>query len=97
MSDLVLLSAGAAKALVERIAGAFHRETGAKIDWLINDSNHLELLAFSDGNQTITDSYGFDASTGDRGGKRPAAFDERFLYCTHRAGTRLTLHRLERP
>ena len=31
MSDLVLLSAGAAKALVERIAGAFHRETGAKI------------------------------------------------------------------
>ncbi len=40
---------------------------GAKIDWLINDSNHLELLAFSDGNQTITDSYGFDASTGDRG------------------------------
>ena len=31
MSDLVLLSAGAAKALVERVAGAFHRETGAKI------------------------------------------------------------------
>ena len=31
MSDLVLLSAGAAKALVERIAGAFHRETGAKM------------------------------------------------------------------
>lgn len=31
MSDLVLLSAGAAKALVEGIAGAFHRETGAMI------------------------------------------------------------------
>ena len=31
MTDLVLLSAGAAKALVEGIAGAFHRETGAMI------------------------------------------------------------------
>jgi hypothetical protein len=40
---------------------------GAKIDWLINDSNHLELLAFSDGNQTITDSYSFDADAGQVG------------------------------
>ena len=39
---------------------------GAKIDWLINDRNHLELLAFSDGNQTITDSYTFDADAGER-------------------------------
>lgn len=40
---------------------------GAKIDWMINDRNHLELLAFSDGNQAVTDSYAFDVSTGDRG------------------------------
>ena len=40
---------------------------GVKLDWLINDSNHLELMAFSDGNQTVTDSYGFDAATGERG------------------------------
>jgi hypothetical protein len=39
---------------------------GAKIDWLINDRNHLELLAFSDGSQTITDSYEFDANAGER-------------------------------
>jgi hypothetical protein len=39
---------------------------GAKIDLMINDRNHLELLAFSDGNQTVTDGYGFDASTGER-------------------------------
>jgi len=39
---------------------------GAKIDWLINDRNHLELLAFSDGSQTITDSYTFDADAGER-------------------------------
>src|SRR5690349_722509 len=40
---------------------------GAKIDWNINDSNHLELLAFSDGNQTITNSYDFDLDAGQRG------------------------------
>jgi hypothetical protein len=39
---------------------------GAKIDWLINDRNHLELLAFSDGSQTITDTYEFDAEAGER-------------------------------
>jgi hypothetical protein len=40
---------------------------GAKIDWMINDRNHLELLAFSDGTQTITDSYEFDIDEGERG------------------------------
>jgi Carboxypeptidase regulatory-like domain/TonB dependent receptor/TonB-dependent Receptor Plug Domain len=40
---------------------------GAKIDWQINDKNLIELLAFSDKNQTITDSFGFDSDTGTRG------------------------------
>ena len=37
---------------------------GAKIDWLINDRNHLELLAFSDENETVTNSYEFDLDEG---------------------------------
>ncbi len=40
---------------------------GAKIDWQINDSNLLELLAFSDKNERVEDSYGFDLATGSRG------------------------------
>jgi hypothetical protein len=40
---------------------------GAKVDWQINDKNLLELLAFSDGNHTVTDSFAFDSATGDRG------------------------------
>jgi len=40
---------------------------GAKIDWQINDRNLLELLAFSDENETVTDSYSFDAAAGERG------------------------------
>jgi hypothetical protein len=40
---------------------------GAKIDWQINDRNLLELLAFSDENQTITDSYGFDLDSAEVG------------------------------
>jgi hypothetical protein len=40
---------------------------GAKFDWSINDRNHLELLAFSDGNQTITDTYAFLLDTGKSG------------------------------
>jgi hypothetical protein len=40
---------------------------GAKIDWQINDKNLLELLAFSDQNETVTDSFKFDALTGERG------------------------------
>src|SRR5687768_10215313 len=33
---------------------------GVKLDWQINDSNLLELLAFSDENENITNSYAFD-------------------------------------
>jgi Carboxypeptidase regulatory-like domain/TonB-dependent Receptor Plug Domain len=40
---------------------------GAKIDWHINDRNLVELLAFSDGNQNIINSYGFDAETAEVG------------------------------
>jgi hypothetical protein len=40
---------------------------GVKLDWQINDSNLLELLAFSDQNETITDSFEFDAVAGERG------------------------------
>jgi hypothetical protein len=40
---------------------------GVKLDWQINDRNLLEFLAFSDKNETVTDSFGFDAATGERG------------------------------
>jgi hypothetical protein len=40
---------------------------GTKLDWQINDSNLLELLAFSDSNDTATDIYDFDVATGSRG------------------------------
>ena len=62
---------------------------GAKIDWEINDRNHLELLAFSDGNQTVTDSYSFDASTGERGDVREPAL--------RAEGRRQLGHHLHRP
>lgn len=39
---------------------------GAKIDWQINDRNLLELLAFSDKNEGVEDSYGFDLASGSR-------------------------------
>lgn len=40
---------------------------GAKFDWQINDSNQLELLAFSDARETETNDYDFDYITGVRG------------------------------
>jgi hypothetical protein len=40
---------------------------GGKIDWQINDSNLLELLAFSDQNETATDIYAFDLDGAGRG------------------------------
>jgi hypothetical protein len=40
---------------------------GAKIDWQINDRNLVELLGFSDQNQTVTDSFGFDLDSGQVG------------------------------
>ncbi|HEV8332192.1 MAG TPA: TonB-dependent receptor [Steroidobacteraceae bacterium] len=39
---------------------------GAKVDWQINDKNLLELLAFSDKNEEVTDVYNFDFATGAR-------------------------------
>jgi Carboxypeptidase regulatory-like domain/TonB dependent receptor/TonB-dependent Receptor Plug Domain len=47
---------------------------GGKFDWQINDSNLLELLAFSDGNDTVTRDYAFDLDSGDTG----AYLDTRF-------------------
>jgi hypothetical protein len=49
---------------------------GAKIDWQINDSNLLELLAFSDGNQTITNTYEFDLSNEDIGNFENRRFEK---------------------
>jgi hypothetical protein len=40
---------------------------GAKIDWQINDAHLLELLAFSDENEQVRDSYGFSYPEGARG------------------------------
>jgi hypothetical protein len=40
---------------------------GAKIDWQINDAHLLELLAFSDENEQVRDSYGFSYPEGTRG------------------------------
>jgi hypothetical protein len=37
---------------------------GTKIDWQINDSHLLELLAFSDENEEVTDAYSFDLAAG---------------------------------
>jgi hypothetical protein len=37
---------------------------GTKIDWQINDRNLLELLAFSDENEEVTDTYAFDLAAG---------------------------------
>ncbi|HEY4366992.1 MAG TPA: TonB-dependent receptor [Steroidobacteraceae bacterium] len=40
---------------------------GAKLDWQINDKNQLELLAFSDKNDRVTDNYEFSLENGSRG------------------------------
>lgn len=40
---------------------------GGKLDWQINDSNLLELLAFSDKDNTTTDVYDYDFATSARG------------------------------
>ena len=49
---------------------------GAKIDWQINDSNLLELLAFSDENDNESDTYRFDWRTGNRGAYQNTQFTE---------------------
>jgi hypothetical protein len=40
---------------------------GAKVDWQINDKHLLELLAFSDKNEEVRDSFGFTFPPGTRG------------------------------
>ncbi|TMN24470.1 TonB-dependent receptor [Pseudoxanthomonas sp. X-1] len=40
---------------------------GGKLDWHINDDHLLELLAFSDKADTVTDAYGYDWDSGTRG------------------------------
>ena len=47
---------------------------GTKLDWQITDDHLLELLAFSDKNETVTDSYAFDYRTGARGGYQNTQF-----------------------
>lgn len=47
---------------------------GGKLDWQINDSHMLELLAFSDQNETVTDNYDFDLETGEQLGYQNTQF-----------------------
>jgi len=49
---------------------------GAKIDWQINDRNLVELLGFSDQNQTVTDSFGFDLDSGQVGNFQNRRFED---------------------
>lgn len=49
---------------------------GAKFDWQLNDSNLVELLAFSDDNSTTTRDLAFDLARGQRG----AFLDRRFSF-----------------
>lgn len=49
---------------------------GAKLDWQINDSNLLELLAFSDKNDEVVDVYRFNANTGVRGNREDVQYIE---------------------
>lgn len=47
---------------------------GIKLDWLINDSNTLAFLAFSDKNRTVEDEFAFDPLTGARGAYAGTSF-----------------------
>lgn len=49
---------------------------GGKIDWQINDKNLLELFGFSDEDDLVTKSYGFDLDSGDKGEYRNTSFNE---------------------
>jgi outer membrane receptor for ferrienterochelin and colicin len=49
---------------------------GAKIDWQITDRHLLELLAFSDENEEVRDSFGFDFPTATRGSFENTRFTE---------------------
>lgn len=49
---------------------------GTKLDWHINDDHLVELLAFSDKNETVTDIYDFDLEAGQRGDYESTRFVE---------------------
>ena len=49
---------------------------GAKLDWQLNDSHLIELLAFSDQDKLTTDNYAFDSTTGTRGDLLDTSFNE---------------------
>ncbi len=50
---------------------------GAKLDWHLNDNNLIELLAFSDGNDTVIDDYAYDYTTGTAGAFVDTRYSER--------------------
>jgi hypothetical protein len=49
---------------------------GAKIDWQISDEHLLELLAFSDENERVTDTYAYTLATNQRGAFQGKSFNE---------------------
>lgn len=49
---------------------------GAKVDWQINDKNLLELLAFSDDNESVTKVYNFDFGAGSSGDYTNTEFED---------------------
>lgn len=49
---------------------------GTKFDWQITDKHLLELLAFSDENETVTKVYDFDFETGDRSDRTNTQFSK---------------------
>ena len=49
---------------------------GAKLDWQLNDSNLIELLAFSDANTTVTRELLFNLGTGTRGAQTDVRLSE---------------------
>ena len=49
---------------------------GAKIDWQINDSNLLELLAFSDENEEVRDAFGFTYPEGTKNAYQQTRFTD---------------------
>jgi hypothetical protein len=48
---------------------------GAKFDWQVSDKHLVELLAFSDENETLEDSYRFTLATAERGAYTGSTFE----------------------
>ena len=49
---------------------------GAKIDWQISDRHLLELLAFSDENERVTDTFAYSLANGQKGAYQSTSFNE---------------------